>query len=135
MSVENIQETVQSATHNFVSTVTDHFKLSSPTREKKPNRAYDEKLGNLIPPAPDDEFVFTVPNNQYISPYWASNETLKEFPPTKILTTIVDPCIDDCVEFSKKLKRLGVDVHLDILEGINHGFLNFAQVKFYFDSI
>lgn len=97
-------------------------------KKPKPNRAYDEKLGNLIPRAPDDEFVFTVPKNQYISPYWASDETLKQFPPMKVLTTIVDPCIDDSVEFSKKLKNLGVDVHLDILEGLNHGFLNFAQV-------
>lgn len=66
--------------------------------------------------------------NQYLSPYFASDEVLSQFPPTIMLTTIVDPCIDDCVEFSKKLRRLGVDVHMDILAGLNHGFLNFAQV-------
>jgi hormone-sensitive lipase len=104
-------------------------KERSPTSTRKPNCAYDEKYGNLIPRAPDDEFVFSVPTNQYLSPYWASSEVLKEFPATKILTTIVDPCIDDCVEFSKKLKSHGVDIHLDVLEGLNHGFLNFAQVS------
>ena len=109
----------------------DEVKTTS-TSEKRPNHfTYDEKYENLLPPAPEDEFIFSVPKNQYLSPYWASAETLKEFPATKILTTVVDPCIDDCIEFSKKLKSFGVDIHLDILEGLNHGFLNFAQVKFY----
>lgn len=53
---------------------------------------------------------------------------------SKVLATIVfqslqmDPCLDDCVEFAKKLKRLGNPVTLDILEGLPHGFLNFVMV-------
>lgn len=129
VSLENIQDKLQTAKNSFVSAVTDTFK-AVPSLKKQPNQAYDEKLGNLIPPAPDDEFVFSVPKNQYISPYWASDETLKQFPPTRILTTIVDPCIDDCVEFSKKLDCLDVDIQLDVLGALNHGFLNFAQVNF-----
>ena len=40
----------------------------------------------------------------------------------------MDPCLDDCVMFAKKLKTLNVDVSLDILEGLPHGFLNFTMV-------
>lgn len=95
----------------------------------KRNFAFDEKRDTSIPKAPDDEFVFSVPKNYFMSPYWAPDEILKEFPPTKILTILLDPCLDDCVEFSKKLKRLGVNIHLDITNGLVHGFLNFAQVR------
>ena len=122
-------EDAEETSEEKVETDMDKVEIAS-LSEKKPSQfTNSEKYGNLIPPAPEDEFVFSVPKNQYLSPYWASAETLKEFPATKILTTVVDPCIDDCIEFSKKLKSFGVDIHLDILEGLNHGFLNFAQVK------
>lgn len=119
LSASSFQEKFQNATNSFVNAITMPFKLKSPV----------DKLAHLIPTAEPDEFVFTVPKNQYLSPYWASDVILRQFPPTKIVTTIVDPCIDDCVEFSKKLRRLGVDIELDIIEGLNHGFLNFAQVS------
>lgn len=41
----------------------------------------------------------------------------------------MDPCLDDCVMLAKKLKRLGRQVHLQILEGLPHGFLNFTMVR------
>jgi hormone-sensitive lipase len=41
----------------------------------------------------------------------------------------MDPFLDDCVMFAKKLKKLGVAVSLDILDGLPHGFLNFIQVR------
>lgn len=40
----------------------------------------------------------------------------------------LDPCLDDCVMFGKRLKRLGHNVSLDVLEGLPHGFLNFSLV-------
>jgi acetyl esterase/lipase len=40
----------------------------------------------------------------------------------------LDPCLDDCVMFAKKLKKLGVSVSLDVVGGLPHGFLNFSQV-------
>lgn len=121
LSIKNFQEKINNATSSFVSAISTPFKASTNTT--------DDTRGNIIPTAPADEFIFTVPNNHYLSPYWASDEILKQFPATSILTTIVDPCIDDCVEFSKKLKHLNVDINLDIVEGLNHGFLNFAQVR------
>lgn len=143
LSVQNIQEKLQTATSSFVNAITNPFKMSS-----------GDKNGNSIPKAAENEFEFTVPMNHYLSPYWAPEEVLKQFPKTTIVTTLVgmfdrnqikfilnftiqicllsckiDPCVDDCVEFSKKLKKLGVDIELEILHGLNHGFLNFAQVR------
>lgn len=41
----------------------------------------------------------------------------------------MDPCLDDCVMFAKKLKRLNRPVTLNILKGLPHGFLNFTMVR------
>lgn len=82
---------------------------------------------SIIPPAPSDEFLFNVPEDSHLSPYRADDEILQHFPNTKILSMITDPCLDDCVEFSKTLRRLKVKVSLDILDGVNHGFLNFTK--------
>lgn len=41
----------------------------------------------------------------------------------------MDPCLDDCIEMAKKLKRLGVPIGLDVLPGLPHGFLSFVKVK------
>lgn len=93
-----------------------------------------------------DELCFPVPNDPYMSPYCASDDDLKKFPPTKILvsssladiwwfnavflkTVELDPCLDDCVMFAKRLKSIGNDVSLDILKGLPHGFLNFSLVS------
>jgi hypothetical protein len=31
---------------------------------------------------------FTVPRDPYLSPYWASDEVLKQLPPTKIVVSV-----------------------------------------------
>lgn len=38
-----------------------------------------------VPLSAKDEFNFSVPEDPYMSPYYASNEVLKQFPPVKIL--------------------------------------------------
>lgn len=43
----------------------------------------------------------------------------------------MDPCLDDCVMFAKRLKELGKKVNMDILKGLPHGFLNLAIVIWY----
>lgn len=40
-----------------------------------------------------------------------------------------DPCLDDSVMFARKLRSLGVDVSLNILAGLPHGFLNLILVN------
>lgn len=119
-----------------------NLKESSPAANNDRKQSFDvvrslsdifNSLCNLnnskIPKAPDNEFEFTVSSNPYLSPYLADDDILRQFPPTKILTIITDPCLDDCVEFSKKLRNLNVKVSLDILNGVNHGFLNFTGVS------
>ncbi|XP_011500605.1 PREDICTED: hormone-sensitive lipase [Ceratosolen solmsi marchali] len=76
-----------------------------------------------------EEFTFTVPKDVYLSPYRASDSLLKRFPPIKILSLDLDPCLDDCVMFARKLKSMGKSVTLDILPGLPHGFLNFSVVS------
>lgn len=41
----------------------------------------------------------------------------------------MDPCLDDCIEMAKKLKRLGIPIGLDVLPGLPHGFLSFVKVS------
>lgn len=82
-----------------------------------------------ISKADGNEFERHIPMNYLMAPYYAPNEILKQFPKTCIVSATFDPCLDECVEFAKKMKSLGVvDVHLDIQEGVCHAFLNFSLV-------
>nr|CAD7441136.1 unnamed protein product [Timema bartmani] len=83
-------------------------------------------LDTLLQRSPSDEFQFEVPKDPYLSPYWASDSVLRQFPPVSILSVQLDPCLDDCVMFARKLKRLGICVTLDVLDGLPHGFLSFS---------
>ncbi|XP_014288475.1 hormone-sensitive lipase [Halyomorpha halys] len=78
---------------------------------------------------PVDSLVFDFQKDPYHSPYYASDSVLMNFPPVKILTTDMDLFLDECIVFGKRLKSLGVPVSLDILPGLNHGFLNFSMVS------
>lgn len=48
-----------------------------------------EEFDGSVPISPKDEFNFTVPEDPFMSPYCASNEVLKQFPPVKILVNIL----------------------------------------------
>lgn len=101
--------------------------LSDAKPQESPQKM--KKTRAEIPTAFDDEFVFEIPKNYLLSPFWAPDEILREFPPTKILTMITDPCLDDCICMLRKLKQLNVDTQIDILGGLFHGFLSFTQVR------
>lgn len=138
LSVQGIQDKIQSTFSSIKNAITGAKLEAGETSEAssdklKRNYAFTEKRDGFhdLPTAPEDDFIFTVPRNYLMSPYMAPNEILCQFPKTNILSTIVDPCIDDCVEFGKKLRSLGVDTHLDVLGALNHGFLNFAQVNLF----
>lgn len=107
--------------------------ISNDSLPSEPSKGFDNSKKfhkSEIPKAPDDEFVFEIPRNYLLAPYWAPDDILKEFPPTKMVSMVTDPCLDDCVEFGKKLKRLNVDTQIEILGGLFHGFLSFTQVSF-----
>ncbi|XP_013139830.1 PREDICTED: hormone-sensitive lipase [Papilio polytes] len=103
--------------------ITGSNSISRPTQEELSVRT---NLDALIARSPSDEFIFSVPRDPLLSPYWAEPRLLRGFPPLRILTVHLDPCLDDCVMFAKKLKDLGNEVGIDVLEGLPHGFLNFS---------
>ncbi|XP_072383528.1 hormone-sensitive lipase isoform X1 [Diabrotica undecimpunctata] len=120
---------LQSRVTGFVSNLKDSFTkyLAYFLGERSISEA--EKLLDLdVDPTPNilDKLGFDVPRDPYLSPIYASEEDLKKFPPTRVLTVEMDPCLDDCIMFAKRLKSAGNDVHLDILSGLPHGFLNFS---------
>ncbi|ENN72419.1 hormone-sensitive lipase isoform X2 [Dendroctonus ponderosae] len=121
-----LDNSFQTRLSGFVSTIKGHFSKMLGER----GLSSSEKI--LESDKPDslwDELCFPVPNDPYLSPYCASDDDLKKFPPTKILTVELDPCLDDCVMFAKRLKSVGNDVSLDILPGLPHGFLNFSLIS------
>lgn len=74
-------------TNDFVSAISTPFKPKRPehlslescdeTKEKRPSF--------FIPKADEADFTFSVPRNHFMSPFWAPDELLKDFPPMKIL--------------------------------------------------
>lgn len=78
----------------------------------------------------NDEFDVKIHDSHLLSPFLASDDILKQFPPTKFLSTNFDPCLDDGIEMARKLKKQNVDVQVDVLKGLPHGFLYFTQVRF-----
>ena len=72
---------------------------------------------------------YKLPQDKLFSPLLARTEILKKFPKTFLLTTIFDPCLDECVEFAKKLTAENIDCKLDILDDLNHGFLMLSGVS------
>ncbi|CAL4169361.1 unnamed protein product, partial [Meganyctiphanes norvegica] len=71
-----------------------------------------------------DEFSNVVINDDhYLSPLKCPTDILKKFPRTAIMTVEYDFCLDDNVTMAKILKKLDVDVTLEILDKLPHGFL------------
>lgn len=63
--------------------------------------------------------------NQFISPCIASDETLKKYPPIRIMVASNDPLRDESFLFTLKLAKLGVDVHVKEYMYMPHGYLNY----------
>lgn len=83
-----------------------------------------------IPRALENEFSDEIPKNYLMTPILAPNEILKQFPKIRMLTTDLDPCLDENIEMAKKLKAENVDVKLDTIEGLVHGFLHLRRVSY-----
>ncbi|XP_023017610.2 hormone-sensitive lipase [Leptinotarsa decemlineata] len=117
----SIQKKVTSFLYNLKGQFTEYLgsRTMSPA-EKLLDLDIDPRT-NLI-----NKFAFNVPKDPYLSPLYAEDDDLRLLPPTHILSTHFDPCLDDCVMFSKRLKNLGNNVKLDVLESLPHGFLNFS---------
>ncbi|XP_076350342.1 hormone-sensitive lipase isoform X2 [Tachypleus tridentatus] len=69
--------------------------------------------------------VKIITSNPFVSPFLASDEMLLQFPPLYIVSPSFDPTLDDSVMFAQRMKKLQREVHLDIVDKLPHGFLNF----------
>ncbi|KAL5019641.1 hypothetical protein ScPMuIL_002533 [Solemya velum] len=70
-----------------------------------------------------------VVNNPYMSPLVAPDDMLKDLPDICLVACHLDPILDDSVMFAKRLRRLGKNVDLHVIEDLPHGFLNFSLVS------
>lgn len=93
-----------------------------------PKKIKKQKLRNVFD-SPEQEFSVKVHDSPLLSPCLASEEILRQLPPTRMLSTNMDPCLDDSIEFGRILKRLGVPIQVDVLTGLAHGFLYFTHVS------
>ncbi|XP_030388505.1 hormone-sensitive lipase [Scaptodrosophila lebanonensis] len=133
LAVDTLQGRLQDAVNNITSTLnrcTQSYEIHGSHIQGTGGCQQDVRnMDALIARSPSEEFAFDVPKDPFLSPYWACDEWLSQLPETKILTLNMDPCLDDCVMFAKKLKRLGRTVSLEILKGLPHGFLNFTMLS------
>ncbi|XP_031568873.1 hormone-sensitive lipase-like [Actinia tenebrosa] len=74
------------------------------------------------------EVSLPIAKNPYMSPLVAPDEMLATLPPMDIVACSLDPLLDDSIEFARRLRSLGKDVEIYILEDLPHGFLNFNLV-------
>ncbi|KAH7728848.1 Protein C46C11.1 b [Aphelenchoides avenae] len=71
-----------------------------------------------------------LPRGHLISPMYASNDIVCQLPPTHFVGCHLDPLLDDTITFAKKLRSAGGKVRsVDLLDGVPHGFLNFAPMS------
>lgn len=147
ISVQNIQNKIYEVVGNMTSALTA-MTTSTPIRDHK-SSTVRSRLDSVTAMSPSDEFVFDIPKDPLLSPFWATDDMLKLMPRTHILVSRrmlvvlmsfmiwqnlfqsvdMDPCLDDCVMFAKRLKSLNNEISMDILQGLPHGFLNFVKVK------
>ena len=71
----------------------------------------------------------TSENDIFLSPMLADEKLLKSFPPTLIIETDVDACLDENVQFYSKLVKAGVAAELVVIPGLPHGFLSFCNLS------
>ncbi|XP_018571617.1 hormone-sensitive lipase isoform X2 [Anoplophora glabripennis] len=119
-SASNLDNSIQNRVSAMVSNLKNHFTKFLGATE---NLDVDTQ-SNMV-----DKFQFTVPKDHFLSPIFATDEDLKKFPPVRVLSVHLDPCLDDCVMFAKRLKKVDNNVKLDILNGLPHGFLNFSLLS------
>ncbi|KAJ9452394.1 hypothetical protein DIPPA_52145 [Diplonema papillatum] len=63
-----------------------------------------------------------------MSPIYAPDELLRLLCPVHIVAAELDPLLDDSVAFIRRLRALGHDAHLDVVDKMPHGFLNLAYL-------
>jgi len=138
LSVQNLQEKVQNVASTIVgsvsSTITQITTSNRPIIRNRSIESSDNSHSNASDHKPlmhshSSDFIFTVPKDPFLSPFYAEDDALRQFPPIKIVTLSLCPFFDDSITFAKRFRQLNVNVQLDILDGLPHGFLNFARLS------
>ena len=78
-------------------------------------RTYEEELEKCIENPTRDPLI---------SPMFASQDTISQFPRTSLFSSTIDTCLDESIEFSNKLVDAGVPVSLHVFQDLPHGFLS-----------
>eukprot|EP00794_Sanderia_malayensis_P011155 gene11155-12327_t len=60
----------------------------------------------------------------FMSPLLASDDLLMKLPLVLTVACTLDPLLDDAIEFTRRLKNLGKDAELFLIDDLPHGFLN-----------
>lgn len=100
VSMQNIQQKIYAAVESVTTTVSatiTAMTASAPIRRigdgtgggtTTTTAAYvRNRLDSLIPKSPSEEFVFDIPRDPLLSPFWATDEILKQLPATHILVS------------------------------------------------
>ena len=91
------------------------------------NAYKDPNYLKSLPRTLNDEIAITLQDdNIFLSPLLAEKNLLRQFPKTLFIETDMDACLDENVQFSSKLIEAGVDVAMEVMEGLPHGFLAFS---------
>lgn len=61
------------------------------------NEKIRRNLDTMEARSPSEEFKFDVPKNPFVSPYYATDDTLKQLPPVKIIVSILVCSEENCV--------------------------------------
>ena len=94
------------------------------------NAYKDKHYINTLPRTLEEEVSLEVDDdNIFLSPLLTSRDVLQLFPRMLIISTDMDPCLDDNIDFSNKLIDAGVDVQMKVLKGLPHGFFAFAGLS------
>lgn len=138
ISVQNFHAKVQRVASSLVETVSTTFtQITTTNRPIIRNYSCDDADGfqiidsESVPMSPSADFIFTVPKDPLLSPLYAADDVLRQFPKTRIIALTLDSFLDDNITLAKKLRDLDVDLQFDILDGLPHGFLNFSRVRIF----
>lgn len=137
ISVQSFQAKFQSVASSLVDTVSSTITQITTTNRPIINKniSFDDAEALRIlsdesfPLSPSSDFIFNVPKDPFLSPFFADDEMLRQLPTVKFVTLSLDPFFDDSITFAKRLRDLGVKLNFDILDGLPHGFLNLTRVR------
>ena len=94
------------------------------------NAYKDSNYLESLPRSMDDELrLGTSEDDILLSPLMAGQELLRHFPPTLMIETDMDACLDENVQFRSHLEAAGVRTQMEVIKGLPHGFLAFCNMS------